>query len=95
MIELRNMQVSDARLAGIQNSASWFKTSDSQVVRNAIGVHIRDRVEPAYDPFACLAGTGNIYSENGRNFDSEVLPVPGTGLGEDAPPDCPGVPWEF
>ena len=27
--------------------------------------------------------------------DSEYLPVPGTGLDEEASPSCPGVPWEF
>jgi hypothetical protein len=94
-IELQNMQISGARLVGIQNSSSWFKICDSRVVRNVIGVHIKGNVAPDYDPVVCLSGYGTVYDDNDRNFDSDYLPVPGTGLDEDAPPNCPGVPWDF
>ena len=94
-IELRNMQVSDARLAGIQNSSSWFKVSDSRIIGNVIGVHVIGNAAPDYDPIVCLSGSGTIYDDNDRNFDSDYLPVPGTGLGDETPPNCPGVPWEF
>ena len=94
-IELRNMQISDARLAGIQNSSSWFKVSDSRVIRNVIGVHIQGNAAPDYDPVVCLSGYRTVYDDNDRNFDSDYLPVPGMGLDEDATPNCPGVPWDF
>jgi hypothetical protein len=89
------MQISGARLAGIQNSTAWFKILDTHVIDNVIGVHVKGNVSPDYDPIVCLSGSGNIYDDNDRNFDSDYLPVPGTGLGDDSPPNCPGVPWDF
>jgi hypothetical protein len=94
-IELESMQISGARLAGIQNSSSWFKLSESRVIGNAIGGHIKGNVAPDYDPIVCLSGYGTVYEDNDRNFDSDYLPVPSTGLDEDATPNCPGVPWDF
>jgi hypothetical protein len=94
-IELRNIQISSARLVGIQNSNSWLKICDSRVVGNVIGVHIKGSAAPDYDPVVCLSGCGTVYDDNDRNFESDYLPVPGTGLDEDAPPNCPGVPWDF
>jgi hypothetical protein len=93
-LELRNMQISGAELVGIQNSISWVKASDSHVIRNVIGAHVRGRVEPDYDPWECLCNYRTIYRDNTRDFDSSYMPVPETGFEEETP-NCPGVQWNF
>jgi len=94
-LELRNVVVSHASLAGIQVIRSWIKARDVIAENNTIGVHVSGTPQADYNPIDCLTVGRNIFRNNGRDLAAAELPVPGTGRGVRSELKCPGVPWSF
>lgn len=93
-LELVDLDLGHARLAGFQVINADASLRNGTVHHNTIGVHIRDLPE-GFD-FACLT-EGVRFSDNGLNLDADRLPVPDadlpSGSGDSAPSGCAQVRW--